>query len=87
MKKSKVVVSVIALMTLMAVDSAFAASSDITLLTSQDNGEGQASYSVSLQVLFFMTMLSMLPAAKAESTAIKATTKAPSFGMKLRVCS
>lgn len=44
-------------------ESSWAASSDITLLTSQETEDGQASYSVSLQVLIFMTMLSLLPAA------------------------
>ncbi|MCG8413702.1 MAG: flagellar type III secretion system pore protein FliP [Pseudomonadales bacterium] len=44
-------------------ESAAAASSDITLLTSQETEDGGASYSVSLQILIFMTLLSMLPAA------------------------
>lgn len=44
-------------------ETAAAASSDITLLTSQETEDGQASYSISLQVLIFMTLLSMLPAA------------------------
>lgn len=44
-------------------DAATAAASDITLLTSQETEDGQAAYSVSLQVLIFMTLLSMLPAA------------------------
>ena len=42
---------------------AFAASSDLTFVTSEPGPDGSAIYSVSLQVLLFMTMLSMLPAA------------------------
>ena len=42
---------------------AFAASSDLTFVTSEQGPDGSAVYSVSLQVLLFMTMLSMLPAA------------------------
>ncbi|PCJ26679.1 MAG: flagellar biosynthetic protein FliP [SAR86 cluster bacterium] len=42
---------------------AYAADEGITLVTSQEGANGQASYSISLQILLFMTMLSMLPAA------------------------
>jgi flagellar biosynthetic protein FliP len=41
---------------------ALAAASNLTFITSATDAKGNASYSVSLQVLFFMTMLSMLPA-------------------------
>lgn len=41
----------------------FAAASDLTLISSQPGADGEVGYSISLQVLFFMTMLSMLPAA------------------------
>lgn len=44
-------------------ESVFAANSDITLVTSQAGENGGQSYSISLQILFFMTALSMLPAA------------------------
>lgn len=60
MKKSSIL---LLLVTLVANSTAFAASSDITFLTSQQNADGQATYSVSLQILLFMSMLSMLPAA------------------------
>jgi flagellar biosynthetic protein FliP len=43
--------------------TALAAASDLTLISSQVGPDGQASYSISLQILFFMTMLTMLPAA------------------------
>lgn len=43
--------------------AAFSATSDITLLTSQEGADGQQTYSVSLQILLFMSLLSMLPAA------------------------
>ncbi|MES2607093.1 MAG: flagellar type III secretion system pore protein FliP [Pseudomonadota bacterium] len=39
-----------------------AAPSDLTFITSQTDANGNEAYSVSLQVLFFMTLLSMLPA-------------------------
>lgn len=48
---------------LLLTQSAFAASSDITLITSQTGADGQESYSISLQILLFMTALSLLPAA------------------------
>lgn len=60
MNKSSIAVLLITLLTHSA---AFSASSDITFLTSQQNADGQATYSVSLQILLFMSMLSMLPAA------------------------
>ncbi len=41
----------------------FSATSDITLLTSQVGEDGQQTYSISLQILLFMSMLSVLPAA------------------------
>ncbi len=41
---------------------AFAANNDLTLITREMDESGVASYSVSLQILFAMTMLSMLPA-------------------------
>ena len=63
MRNRSLALAVLTLVFLMGSESVFAASSDLTLLTSQDNGDGEASYSVSLQVLIFMTMLSMLPAA------------------------
>ncbi len=44
-------------------DIAYSATSDLTLITSQSDVNGQATYSVSLQILLFMTMLTMLPAA------------------------
>jgi len=40
-----------------------AAGADLTLITSQTGEDGSQSYSISLQILFFMTALSMLPAA------------------------
>lgn len=40
----------------------FAAANDLTLVTREMDESGVASYSVSLQILFAMTMLSMLPA-------------------------
>jgi flagellar biosynthetic protein FliP len=40
----------------------FAADNDLTLITREMDADGVASYSVSLQILFAMTMLSMLPA-------------------------
>jgi len=43
--------------------SALGAASDFTLVTSQANADGGTSYSVSLQVLLFMTLLTLLPAA------------------------
>lgn len=60
MKKSSLFVFAIALL---AHSAAFSATSDITLLTSSEGVDGQQTYSVSLQILLFMTMLSMLPAA------------------------
>lgn len=42
---------------------ASAASSDITLITSQPDENGGATYSISMQILMFMTALSLLPAA------------------------
>ncbi len=42
---------------------AYSATSDITLLTSHEGADGLQTYSVSLQILLFMSMLSMLPAA------------------------
>ena len=47
---------------LLATPLVLAAASDLTLITSQADGTGNQSYSISLQVLFFMTLLSMLPA-------------------------
>lgn len=44
-------------------DFAYAASSDLTLITSQTGADGEATYSISLQVLLFMTALSFIPAA------------------------
>lgn len=44
-------------------EAAYSAASDLTLITSQSGADGEASYSVSLQVLMFMTVLTMLPAA------------------------
>lgn len=41
----------------------FAATPELTLVTSQANADGGLSYSVSLQVLLFMTVLTLLPAA------------------------
>ena len=41
----------------------YSAGDDFTLISSQISPDGEESYSISLQVLFFMTMLSMLPAA------------------------
>ncbi len=49
--------------------SAYGASSDLTLITSQTTEDGESSYSISLQVLFLMTMLSMLPAVLMSVTA------------------
>ena len=40
-----------------------AAASDLTLVTSQANGDGGTDYSVSLQILMLMTVLTLLPAA------------------------
>ena len=41
----------------------FAEAADLTLIRSQTGDDGSQSYSISLQILFFMTILSMLPAA------------------------
>ncbi|MEQ8408527.1 MAG: flagellar type III secretion system pore protein FliP [Gammaproteobacteria bacterium] len=41
----------------------FAAASDLTLVTSQANSAGGTDYSVSLQILMLMTVLTLLPAA------------------------
>ena len=38
------------------------AAEDLTLITRQTDEQGVASYSISLQILFMMTMLSLLPA-------------------------
>ena len=43
--------------------AAFPASNDLTIFTSSPSPDGGESYSVSLQILMLMTMLSMLPAA------------------------
>lgn len=48
---------------LLAQGTAYSATSDITFFTSQQGADGQSTYSVSLQVLLFMSMLSLLPAA------------------------
>lgn len=50
-------------LTFLLPETVLAASSDITLVTSQATEDGGQSYSISLQILFFMTALSMLPAA------------------------
>ncbi len=50
------------LVPLLMAPSVFAAASNLTFITSATDAKGNSSYSVSLQVLFFMTMLSMLPA-------------------------
>ena len=60
MKKTSLLVLVV---TLLTHGAAFSATSDLTLITSQEGADGQQTYSVSLQILFFMSMLSMLPAA------------------------
>ncbi|GJM11626.1 MAG: flagellar biosynthetic protein FliP [Pseudohongiella sp.] len=60
MKKSTLVVLIL---TLFAHGAAYSATSDITLLTSAEGADGQQTYSISLQILLFMSMLSMLPAA------------------------
>ncbi len=59
----RLVFCVILLLTVTTPELANAASSDVTLLTSQSGAEGETTYSVSLQILFLMTMLTMLPAA------------------------
>lgn len=41
----------------------FSATPDLTLVTSQATADGGTSYSVSLQILIFMTLLTLLPAA------------------------
>jgi flagellar biosynthetic protein FliP len=41
---------------------ALAAEGDLTLITSAPNADGSSAYSVSLQILMLMTMLSLLPA-------------------------
>lgn len=41
----------------------YAATSDLTLVTAQVGVDGETSYSISLQILLFMTVLTMLPAA------------------------
>lgn len=60
MKKTSIVLLSIALL---MHGSTYAAASDITLLTSTEGADGQQTYSISLQILLFMSMLSMLPAA------------------------
>lgn len=59
----RVIVFFILLVATLLPDFAFAASSDLTLITSETAQDGEVTYSVSLQILFFMTLLSMLPAA------------------------
>ena len=60
MKKATLLVFAV---TLLTHGVAYSATSDITLLTSAEGVDGQQTYSVSLQILLFMSMLSMLPAA------------------------
>jgi flagellar biosynthetic protein FliP len=60
MKKASLLVFAVAFLTH---GVAFSATSDLTLLTSAEGVDGQQTYSVSLQILLFMSMLSMLPAA------------------------
>jgi len=55
--------AVLLLGTVLAPEIAYSAASDLTLVTSQAGPNGEASYSVSLQILMFMTALTMLPAA------------------------
>jgi len=59
-KKSLLLVVLIGLL---AQGTAYSATSDITFFTAQQGEDGQSTYSVSLQVLLFMSMLSLLPAA------------------------
>ncbi|MEX0965159.1 MAG: flagellar type III secretion system pore protein FliP [Pseudohongiellaceae bacterium] len=60
MKKASLIVFIVSLL---AHGVAFSATSDIILLTAQEGVDGQQTYSVSLQILLFMSLLSMLPAA------------------------
>lgn len=55
--------TVVLLLGLVLVPGVTFAASDLTLITSQTGPDGTATYSISLQILFFMTLLSMLPAA------------------------
>ncbi|PCJ40814.1 MAG: flagellar biosynthetic protein FliP [SAR86 cluster bacterium] len=61
MKKSCFIFTFVALF--LVPDIAYAAASDLTLVTGTAGENGEMSYSISLQILFFMTLLSMLPAA------------------------
>lgn len=55
--------AIILLIVVLAPETAYSAASDLTLITSTTGANGEASYSVSLQILLFMTVLTMLPAA------------------------
>jgi flagellar biosynthetic protein FliP len=54
---------------LLPVPAALAAASDLTLITSRTGAGGEASYSISLQILLLMTLLSLLPAVLMSVTA------------------
>lgn len=54
--------SVVLALMLLCLPSLTLAAEDLTLITRSMDAEGVASYSISLQILFVMTMLSLLPA-------------------------
>lgn len=60
MKKLNIMLLLVAIL---MPEIAHSAASDLTLITSQTGQNGEATYSVSLQILMFMTVLTMLPAA------------------------
>jgi len=58
----KIFAAVAICLSLFAPELVLGASSDLTIITSQAGQNGEESYSISLQVLMFMTILSLLPA-------------------------
>ena len=59
---TRIITIVFILLAFLLPEAAQAANSDITLITTQTGANGEESFSVSLQILFFMTLLSLLPA-------------------------
>lgn len=56
-------VFIVFIASIIAPEAAYSAASDFTLVTSQSTDDGGTAYSISLQILLFMTLLTMLPAA------------------------
>lgn len=59
----KKIVCISVLLFLLVPGLTYSATPDLTLVTSQTGSDGEISYSVSLQILIFMTLLTLLPAA------------------------